>query len=67
MTRQYTTSEYQVSVKECAERLGMSPLTFRKLAREGKFPFAICATGGTRNRIYIIRERLERWLDGEED
>lgn len=60
--RNGTKSEYQVSVAECAARLGMCKQTFRKLAREGKFPFAICASGGAKNRIYIIREHFEGWL-----
>ena len=55
----------RITVSEAAEQLGMCVPLFRKLAREGKLPFVIVSNAKHRRTYWIVRQKFERWIHGE--
>jgi hypothetical protein len=51
-----------MTLKELAAKFpGQSPATFRRMAREGKFPDVVTVHG----TVYARREQVEQWFAGQ--
>ena len=55
----------RITVKEAAERMGMCVPQFRKMCREGKFPFVVLSSSTKRLTYWVIRAKFERYMNGE--
>lgn len=54
-----------LTVKEAAEALGVSEMTFYKLMRRADHPVPSIKTGNGKSRRLISRKALEQWIDEE--
>lgn len=54
-----------LTVKEVASRLGLHPMTVRRMIADGRLPAVQLGGHGTSIRVYV--DELERWLHDEGD
>lgn len=56
----------KVTVKEAAERMGVSPRYIHFGLQDGVLPFGVAVKMNGRYSYYINRQRFEKWMAGDD-